>query len=321
MPSDEGEDKIVVLGQSGDGENWYMRTYNPDCDDSETLGQMRQRSRTAFVAIKGSVFAIGGRVEGEYCSTQVEEFNVKERQWKSRAPLLAGRNNHAAVSFKIGEQDVILVCGGWNKKDEELRSCELFVSQEDRWHSLPELRDRREGPAAAALPDGRAFVLGGHDGACSIASVEYCHFRSDWQDRAAQDTKFWQPTAPMLSARSNLGARAFKGKIIVVGGYDDHHYGLDSTEIFSPPTVDQPLGQWTEIATMDVFRTPVSLFVYENRLITIGHDGGLETEVEELAPEKTTGGRDADDLSTWKWIIKRVLTGFNSADGAVCVHV
>nr|VZI41124.1 unnamed protein product [Spirometra erinaceieuropaei] len=53
MPSDEGEDKIVVLGQSGDGENWYMRTYNPDCDDSETLGQMRQCSRTAFVAIKG----------------------------------------------------------------------------------------------------------------------------------------------------------------------------------------------------------------------------------------------------------------------------
>nr|VZI33551.1 unnamed protein product [Spirometra erinaceieuropaei] len=315
MSSEEGEDKIVVLGQSEEWENWYMRTYNPDCDDSETLGQMKKCSRTAFVAIKGSVFAIGGRLEGEYCSTRVEEFKVKERQWKPRAPLMAGRDNHAAVSLKIGEQDVILVCGGWNKKDEELRSCELFVSQEDRWHSLPELRDKREGPAAAALPDGRAFVLGGHDGASSITSVEYCHFRPDWQERAVQDTQFWKPVAPMHSPRSCLAAAAFKGKIIVVGGYDDHR-SLDSAEVFSPPTDGQSLGQWTEIATMDIFRSPASLFVYENRLIAIGHDGGLETEVEELAPEKSTSGRDVDDLSTWKWVTKRVLTGFNSASGA-----
>ncbi|BHF67995.1 Kelch-like protein 5 [Sparganum proliferum] len=276
---------------------------------------MKRCSRTAFVAIKGSVFAIGGRVEDEYCTTRVEEFKVKERQWKPRAPLLAGRDNHAAVSFKIDEQDVILVCGGWNKKDEELRSCEVFVSQEDRWHSLPELRDKREGPAAAALLDGRAFVLGGHDGACSITSVEYCHFRRDWQERAVQDTKFWKPVAPMLSPRYRLGAAGFKGKIIVVGGYDDHR-GLNSAEVFSPPTDDQSRGQWTRIATTEFYKSPVSLFVYENRLIAIGHEGGVETEVEELAPEKSTSRRDADDFSTWKWVIKRVLTGFNSARGA-----
>uniref|UniRef100_A0A0X3QA13 Kelch-like protein 18 n=2 Tax=Schistocephalus solidus TaxID=70667 RepID=A0A0X3QA13_SCHSO len=317
MSSDEGEDKIVVLGQSEQGENWYMRTYNPDCDDNETLGHMKHSFRTAIVAHKASLFAIGGRFKDEYCSTRVEEFNVKNRQWKSRASLLTGRDNHAAVFVKIGEQDVILVCGGWNKKDEELRSCELFVPQEDRWHSLPELREGREGPAAAALPDGRAFVLGGHDGANSLASVEYCHLRPDWMETAAQDAGFWKPVASMLSPRSFLGAAEFKGKIIVVGGYDDRH-SLESVEMFSPPTDDQPLGQWTKLASMDCFRSPVSLVVYENRLIPIDHAGGLETQVEELVPDN---GRDVDDLTTWKWIIKRNLLGVNYGVGAVCVHV
>ncbi|VDL92856.1 unnamed protein product [Schistocephalus solidus] len=64
------------------------------------------------------------------------------------------------------------------------------------------MRERGERPAAAALPGGRAFVVGGHDGASSLASVEYCHLRPDWQETAAQNAKFWKPVTSMLSPRS-----------------------------------------------------------------------------------------------------------------------
>uniref|UniRef100_A0A0X3NKC7 Kelch-like protein 18 n=2 Tax=Schistocephalus solidus TaxID=70667 RepID=A0A0X3NKC7_SCHSO len=318
MPSDEGEEKIVVFGLDDTEENWYMQTYNPDCENGEILGQMKRGFRTAFVALKESVFAIGGRVKGEFCTTHVEEFNFKERHWKPRAALLAGRDNHVAVALKIAEQDAILVCGGWNKKDEELRSCELFLPQENRWHRLPEMRERRECPAAAALPDGRAFVLGGHDGVVSIASVEYCHLRPDWQETAAQNAKFWKPVASMLTPRSYLGAVEFKGKIIVVGGSDDHQR-LKSVEMFTPPTDDQGLGQWTRIADMHNPRCPLSLVVYKNKLIPIKLGEFSHVYMEELGPEETTNGQDADDLSTWKWTHNCHLTRIYYPVGAICV--
>ncbi|VDN39984.1 unnamed protein product [Dibothriocephalus latus] len=121
----------------------------------------------------------------------------------------------------------------------------------------------------------------------------------------------------MLSPRSSLAATNFKGKIIVVGGYDDNR-SMASAEMFSPPTDAHPLGQWTKLANMDLPRSPLSLVVYENRLIPIEYGGGWDSEMEELVPEH---GQAEDDLTTWKWVSKHVLSGFNTVVGAVCVHV
>nr|VZI48867.1 unnamed protein product [Spirometra erinaceieuropaei] len=99
----------------------------------------------------------------------VDEFLVREGRWRERMPLAVARCFHAAAVVNVpataaaGEKTLIgAFCGLGG--DGCLSSCELYDVSQDRWHKLPDLPEKRSGPAAACLPDEcRVFVFGGFD--------------------------------------------------------------------------------------------------------------------------------------------------------------
>ena len=91
----------------------------------------------------------------------------------------------------------------------------------------------RFGPAAAVV-DGKLYVMGGHDGRNQLSSVE----RYDPAKNA------WEAVAPMSTARFALAAAVFDGKLYVMGGYDGRN-GLSSVERYDPAR-----NEWVAMASM-----------------------------------------------------------------------
>ncbi|BHF76839.1 Kelch-like protein 18 [Sparganum proliferum] len=255
-----------------------------------------------------SIFVVGG------CNpvrADVDEFLLREGRWRERTPLAVGRRFHAAAVMKVPaaaaaaaaaaarEKTLIGVFGG-RGGDGRLSSCELYDTSQDRWHKLPDLPEKRSGPAAACLPgDSRVFVFGGRDDSSSaLASVVFCHLRADWQGQATS-ADIWQPAAPMRIARWGLAATPFRGAILVAGGYDGQR-NFNVMEMFSLPDACKPLGQWTELAGMEQPRCLFTLLTSANAVFALGNEDAPKNTVETLtAPE---GSTDFDnDLTSWVW--------------------
>nr|VZI32264.1 unnamed protein product [Spirometra erinaceieuropaei] len=228
------------------------------------------RADASYSAVAESIFVVGGSAS---CERRVDEFLVREGRWRDRAPLAVGRWGHAAAVVKVptaaadGEETLIDDFGGWDP----ISSCEIYDVRQDRWHKLPDLPEARGGPAAACLPgDSRVFLFGGRDERfTALASVVFCHLRADWRWRRRREANFWRPAAPMRTARWGLAATAFRGAILVAGGWDDRT--LNTVEMFTPPDAGSPLGQWTELAHMQQPRSDFTLLTSANAVFALGN--------------------------------------------------
>ncbi|BHF61682.1 regulation of translational initiation [Sparganum proliferum] len=244
---------------------WSVLRWNPHPQQAERVADMEAGRELASYSVVGeSIFIVGGWRD---CERRVDEFLVREGRWRERAALAVERYGHAAAVVKVpaaaaadGEETLIGVFGGWR-----LSSCEVYEVRQDRWHKLPDLPEARTKPAAACLPgDSRVFVFGGeNERRTRLASVVFCHLRADWRRRLeATSADFWQSAAPMRTARYGLTATAFRGVILVAGGRDDRAH--NTVEMFTPPDVSSPLGQWTELAQMQKPRWHFTLLASAN---------------------------------------------------------
>ena len=91
----------------------------------------------------------------------------------------------------------------------------------------------RSAPAAAVF-DGKLYLMGGYDGRNPLSSVE----RYD----PAKNT--WEAVAPMFTARGGSAAAVVDGKLYVMGGYDGRNR-LSSVERFDPAR-----NEWVAMASM-----------------------------------------------------------------------
>nr|VZI29259.1 unnamed protein product [Spirometra erinaceieuropaei] len=232
---------IFVFGKDKNQDRWSVLRFDPHLEKEERIADMEEREYATYSVVGESIFVVGGIGN----STSVEEFLVAERRWRKRASLAVARSGHAAaVLTEAGGEALIAVFGGLGNGG-FLSSCEVYEVGRDRWFKLPDLREKRNLTAAACLPgDSRIFVFGGSS---PLASVEFCHLRADWRERATS-SDFWQPAAPMRTARCGLAAAHFRGKIIVAGGYGEKR--LNVVEMFTPPDARCPRGQWTELTGM-----------------------------------------------------------------------
>ncbi|BHF84929.1 distal tubule morphoproteinsis [Sparganum proliferum] len=262
---------FFVFGKDKDQDRWSVLRFDPQLEKEERIADMEERKWATYSPVGESIFVVGGNTAQESCSTSVEEFLVAERRWRKRAALAVGRIWHAAaVLTEAGGEALIGVFGGYGN-GERLSSCEVYEVNRDRWFKLPDLREKRDEPAAACLPgDSRVFVFGGYNGSSLLASVEFCQLRADWRERATS-SDFWQPAAPMRTARHGLAATHFRGKIIVAGGYDGKR--LNMVEMFTPPDARCPRGQWTELAGMKESRSRFALLTStDGAVFALGND-------------------------------------------------
>ncbi|BHF85660.1 hypothetical protein SprV_1002883200 [Sparganum proliferum] len=307
---------FFVFGEDEDQDRWSVLRFYPQLEKEERIADMEGRRFATYSLVDESIFVVGGNTAQGCYSTSVEEFLVAERRWRKRASLAVGRRLHAAaVLTEAGGEALIGVFGGFN--GESLSSCEVYEVRRDRWFKLPDLREKRSVTAAACLPgDSRVFVFGGYNGSSRLASVEFCHLRADWRERATS-SDFWQPAAPMRTARDELAATHFRGKIIVAGGYDDRVNILNVVEMFTPPDARCPQGQWTELAGMKESRSLFALLTSnDDAIFALGSGKTVETF--------TAQGGSADvsnDLTAWSWSSKKPLETLAYIAGAASIRM
>ncbi|BHF85193.1 hypothetical protein SprV_1002835600 [Sparganum proliferum] len=303
---------FFVFGKDKDQDRWSVLRFDPQLEKEERIADMDWRGDATYSLVGESIFVVGGDTAQGWYSTSVEEFLVAERRWRKRASLAVGRNGHAAaVLTEAGGEALIGVFGGWGNGG-RLSSCEVYDVGGDRWFKLPDLREKRNEPAAACLPgDSRVFVFGGRNGPFSpLASVEFCQLRADWRERATS-SDFWQPAAPMRTARFGLAATHFRGKIIVAGG------GGNVVEMFTPPDARCPRGQWTELAGMKEPRSFFALLTStDDAIFALGSGNTVETF--------TAQGGSADvsnDLTAWIWSSKKPLETLAKIAGTASIRM
>nr|VZI42380.1 unnamed protein product [Spirometra erinaceieuropaei] len=184
--------KVLLFGTDKHQSGWSVLRFDPQAQKAERFADMERRRNASFSIVGESIFVIGGQSS----SKRVDEFLVREGRWRERAPLAVARECHAVTVVKVrtaaaaanGEEVLIGVFGGYNGS--VLSSCEVYDVRQDRWHKLPDLREKRRGPAAACLPgDSRVFLFGGGDYSPSYtASVVFCHLRADWREKVTSRT-------------------------------------------------------------------------------------------------------------------------------------
>ncbi|BHF81867.1 hypothetical protein SprV_0802500200 [Sparganum proliferum] len=311
---------FFVFGKNKDQDRWSVLRFYPQLEREERIADMEKRERASYSLVGESIFVVGGKTAQQEHSTSVEEFLVAERRWRKRASLAVGRIQHAAaILTEAGGEALIGVFGGWGN-DGRPSSCEVYEVGGDRWFKLPDMREKRNVTAAACLPgDSRVFVFGGHNGSCWLASVEFCQLRADWRERATS-SDFWQPAAPMRTARNGLAATHFRGKIIVAGGYDGRSK-LNVVEMFTPPDARCPQGQWTELAGMKEPREYFALLTSnDDAVFALGCWNGSGNTVETF----TAPGGSADvsnDLTAWSWSSKKPLETLAKIAGAASIRL
>ncbi|BHF85738.1 hypothetical protein SprV_1002891000 [Sparganum proliferum] len=315
---------IFVFGKDKDQDRWSVLRFDPQLQKEERIADMEKREWASYSPVGESIFVVGGDTAQGYYSTSVEEFLVAERRWRKRASLAVGRSWHAAaVVTGAGGEALIGVFGGWRNYG-PLSSCQVYEVSRDRWSKLPDLREKRSETAAACLPGGsRVFVFGGRNGPFSssrLASVEFCQLRADWRERATS-SDFWQPAAPMRTARYGLAATHFRGKIIVAGGSDGGGNRLNVVEMFTPPDARCPQGQWTELAGMKESRSCFALLPStDDAVFALGSWFGSGNTVETFtAPD---GSADvSNDLTAWSWSSKKPLETLEKIAGAASIRI
>nr|VZI32240.1 unnamed protein product [Spirometra erinaceieuropaei] len=313
---------IFVFGRGKGQDRWSVLRFNSRLENEERVADMEKREYASCSVVGESIFVVGGDTELVKNSPSVEEFLVGEQCWRKRPPLAVGRSYHAAaVVREAGGKALIGIFGGRSNHG-RLSSCEVYDVSQERWFKLPDMREKRSATAAASLPgDNRVFVFGGRNDSCWLPSMEFCHLQADWLESAASASTedFWQPAAPMRTARSALAATYFRGKIIVAGGYDGEK-DLDVVEMFSPPDARCPQGQWTVLAGMKETRWSFTLVPSTDAVYAFGFLFRSRNTVETL----TAPGESVDvsnDLTSWTWSSKKPLESLAFIGGAAGINM
>uniref|UniRef100_A0A0X3NR66 Kelch-like protein 18 n=3 Tax=Schistocephalus solidus TaxID=70667 RepID=A0A0X3NR66_SCHSO len=266
------ENVLVTIGtpRLGDRREWILQIYDPENDKDAIISRIKRRKNAAIIMYDDQIFIIGG-IGRDRNTNLVKAFSVKTRRGRLAASMSEARGE--ASASRVG--DAIVVCGGSGVEYEELASCELFLPKEDRWIPLPPLAQARRALTSVAIPDGRLFVIGGLADSEYFSCVEYCCVPEQvsesghWQPE--EGGSFWQPAASMNRARCFLSACEHAGYIFAAGGLSHSSTVVKSVEMFQPPTIENPLGQWTLVQSMHQAREEFSLISHRNSLFALGH--------------------------------------------------
>ncbi|BHF81425.1 protein homodimerization activity [Sparganum proliferum] len=301
---------VFLFGANKNRDGFSALRVDPQHQQAEGVADMKEPRYASYSVVGESIFVVGGGVFGSM--SDVDEFLVRDGRWHERARLTSGRGCHAAAVVKVPAA----AAAAATKK----------VGQ-DRWHKLPSLPEARTSPAAACLPgDSRIFIFGGFDGSSGLASVIFCHLRADWRKKAisARTADFWQPVAPMRTARHARAATPFRGAILVAGGFDGKS-SLSVVEMFTPPDARSPSGQWTQLADMNQPRSGFILLPSANAVIALGNKFAGDDDQTKNSVETLTGPGGSDDwgtnLTTWIWSSKSPVKTLYQIHGAACLRM
>lgn len=187
-------------------------------------------------------------------------------QTESRAPLDPGAPGqwHAGKTMTWARQEVavgavggrIYVIGGFGSTGEPLDTVEVYDPPTNEWRNVTPLPIAVHHPAAAVV-DGRLFVVGGYTGGrvrwTPLGTVfEYDPSLNSWRGRAAMPTP-----------RGALAVAAVGGRIYALGG--SHDRVTNTHEVY-----DVAADRWTSANGMPTARDHLAAVGLEGRVWAIG---------------------------------------------------
>ena len=174
--------------------------------------------------------------------------------WETEPPLLHARSAHAVVT----DGDAVYALGGTGANGEPVLSVERFDGE--RWTEETTLPGEGLNAPAAALLDGKIYVIGGFGTTTNVATADVHVY-----DLA---TRTWSDAAPLPAARGGHAAVVLDGKIHVVGGGNDVST-LDLHSVYDPAT-----NRWTEAAPLPNAKGSPAAVVLDGKLWAIGGRSG-----------------------------------------------
>ena len=201
--------------------------------------------RTALLAGAGLLLAGCGGSE-----------SAADGSWATAPPLLHARSAHAVVT----DGEAVYALGGTGANGEPVLSVERFDGE--RWTEETTLPGEGLNAPAAALLDGKIYVIGGFGTTTNVATADVRVYDLD--------TKTWSEAAPLPAARGGHAAAVLDGKIHVVGG------GNDVSTLALHSVYDPAADRWTEAAPLPRSKGSPAAVVLDGKLWAIGGRSGLD---------------------------------------------
>ena len=117
----------------------------------------RRRDHLAAVAMTGRLYAVGGRIDGNYSRnlTANEAYDPATNRWEQRAPMPTARSGIAAAVL-AGRMFVF----GGEAPSGTFNQVEAYDSKGNGWSRYARMLTARHGLGAAAIA-GRIYVISG----------------------------------------------------------------------------------------------------------------------------------------------------------------
>jgi N-acetylneuraminic acid mutarotase len=151
-----------------------------------------------------------------------------------------------------------VVVGGFGLDRGVLDSAEAWQPGASGWSPLPPLPVAVHHPAAAVV-DGVLIVVGGFTASGAL------HGATDAVQLFDPATGAWRLGSPMARARGGLAAATLEGRLIAVGGSDDHGTALGDVAAYDPH-----LDAWAELAPLPTPRDHLAAAAVGGRLHVVG---------------------------------------------------
>ena len=182
--------------------------------------------------------------------------SAADGSWATAPPLLHARSAHAVVT----DGEAVYALGGTGANGDPVRSVERFDGK--RWTEETTLPGEGLNAPAAAVLDGRIYVIGGFGTTTNVATVGVHVYDLD--------TRTWSEAAPLPAARGGHAAVVLDGKIHVVGG------GNEVSTLALHSVYDATSDRWTEAAPLPRSKGSPAAVVLDGRLWAIGGRSGPE---------------------------------------------
>jgi hypothetical protein len=217
---------LVAGGSNFDGGTNFLQSaeiFDPATGGFAPTGSMTVKRQAAAAAPlpDGRVLVAGGFDGGGNFLQSAEIFNPATGTFTPTGSMAVKRYFFAAAPLAAGQ---VLVAGGQNfdPSSHLLESAETFNPATASFAPTGSMAVKREGPAAAPLPDGRVLVAGGFDGVNLESAEIFNPATGSFTATGVMDFRRDRPAAAPLP----------DGRVLVAGGSDGVNV-LQSAETFA----------------------------------------------------------------------------------------
>jgi len=157
----DGSSLVMISGYNFDDEHQALASavmHTTEGSGQEFIFPSESRLASAVTLRTGEILVTGGLRSGK------EVWLSSPRTpstWNKRKDMLVGRKGHATAAVMIGEQEVVVVGGGWDSSGQELASVHVYTPSQDIWRSLTDMPSNRVD-FALKVSGSKITAVGGH---------------------------------------------------------------------------------------------------------------------------------------------------------------